>query len=367
MHPFLEEQFERIEKIVPGNRVRLQPIFEAIDRTMVEKSAAGSSHAHSESQSGDRRAAPDLFNDLLTHSPYCFCILVDGRIEVINIAGLNLGRPQSRQDVVGHSLFEFLDPDCVERARADLALVEKGETVLLREYQLRAPDGTTLPIEVSAGPAQYRDRPAVQVLYRELSTSRKAQVLLGKIVTGISKHTGREFLSQLLMNLGQSLHLQAALLATRDRQDPSVTRIAASWREDGREVPDCILPAEIFTAGGKDAKIQRGDLYRDMPGLLKLGLGDMQLMAAMPIDDRDGNRLGWLAAFGRHALEDVSLEVLALRIFAERAGAELERARAEALARESEQSFRTLMEAAEASGGDRPANTTAPGATKAGG
>lgn len=118
------------------------------------------------------------FRRMVELSPDCIGVHVDGTYVYVNQAFVALVGATSEAEVVGRTVFSFVDPSDHDDVRDRFAKLNAGESVpYLRETYLRM-DGSPLAVEVAALPLRYGSRDAVQVIVRDISDRVRAQEAL---------------------------------------------------------------------------------------------------------------------------------------------------------------------------------------------
>jgi PAS domain S-box-containing protein len=167
------------------------------------------------------------------------------------------------------------------------------------------------------------------------------------LVEGTARTTGEQFFQSLLRHLTAALDVSHAFVAEFTEVRTRVHTLA--YWADGR-IADNI---EFDLAGTPCEDVVRGSLChhpaavwqrfpRDVP-LKDMGI---ESYLGMPLADAAGEVLGHLAVFDERPMPPEPHRLFTFRIFAARAGAELERLRAEQRLRESEQRYRDLYDEA---------------------
>jgi PAS domain S-box-containing protein len=118
------------------------------------------------------------FRRMVERSPDCIGVHVDGTYVYVNEAFVQLLGARSGAEIVGRSMFAFVDPADREAVRERLVRLRAGESVPYRRQTYRRMDGSPLAVEVAALPLRYGRRDAVQVIARDISDRVRAQQAL---------------------------------------------------------------------------------------------------------------------------------------------------------------------------------------------
>jgi len=118
------------------------------------------------------------FRRMVELSPDCIGVHVDETYAYVNGAFVQLLGAKSEAEIVGRSVFDFIDPASQEEVRQQLAQVRAGESVPYFRETFRRTDGSPLDVEVAALPLRYGSRDAVQVIARDITEKVRAQQAL---------------------------------------------------------------------------------------------------------------------------------------------------------------------------------------------
>jgi len=169
---------------------------------------------------------------------------------------------------------------------------------------------------------------------------------LRSIVEGTASNTGQEFLQSLVRHLSDVLNVKYAFVA--EFLGDGRARTLAFWAVD--RIADDIewdlhgTPCEDVVKGALCH--HPTDVARKFPHDRPLIDWGIESYLGVPLKDRDGRSLGHLAVFDDRPMPPEPRRLAIFRIFAARAGAELERLRVEQKLRESERRYRDLYEEA---------------------
>jgi PAS domain S-box-containing protein len=121
------------------------------------------------------------YRELVENSPDAIAIYVEGKIVFVNKECLNLMRVDSSLDLLGKPVMQFIHPDyrdmIVERMKK--ASIDGASLPLAEEKFIRS-DGTTVDVEVKAMPIKYENKSAVQLIVRDITERKEAELLLQK-------------------------------------------------------------------------------------------------------------------------------------------------------------------------------------------
>ncbi|NIN67270.1 MAG: PAS domain S-box protein [Anaerolineae bacterium] len=132
----------------------------------------------------DREDADELlgaggvqYRRLVESSPYAMLVHYGGTIIFTNRAGANLLGASDPGEIVGRPVLDFIHPDRHEVVKARLDKVhEHGTELALVEDKLVRLDGSVVRVDAhSIFPFMYQDKPAIQVVAREITDTRRAE------------------------------------------------------------------------------------------------------------------------------------------------------------------------------------------------
>lgn len=118
----------------------------------------------------------ERYRSLVEYSPGAIVVHSRGKILYVNPAGVKLFNAPDSDAFSGKNLFDFIHPEFRDTA------IKRGEDTLrgvkyteLREEKFLRFDGQEIDVEVISAPIMYKDEPAVQVLFRDITKRKKAE------------------------------------------------------------------------------------------------------------------------------------------------------------------------------------------------
>jgi PAS domain S-box-containing protein len=118
------------------------------------------------------------FQRMVERSPDCIGVHVDGTYIYVNQAFVQLLGANNEAEIVGKTVYSFVDDEYHELVRARLSRLQAGESVPYIRQTYRRADGSPLHVEVAALPLRYGNHDAVQVIARDISDRVRAQEAL---------------------------------------------------------------------------------------------------------------------------------------------------------------------------------------------
>lgn len=116
------------------------------------------------------------YRELIDHSPHATVIHEAGRLVYVNPAAVRWIAATSADQLVGHSIAEFVQLASVPAFLVRLsALQHLGDASEPSEAVLTKFDGTTLVVEVISVLTRWEGRPAYQVIFRDISADRAVE------------------------------------------------------------------------------------------------------------------------------------------------------------------------------------------------
>lgn len=113
------------------------------------------------------------YEKLVELSPDAIVVSQADRIVFVNAAAAEMGCAGSAEEIIGTSLFDFIQPAYLDEAREQLERMSQGEGGVLRlEQQVGVLDGSVRDVEVMAARFDDGDPTAIQAILRDI-TERK--------------------------------------------------------------------------------------------------------------------------------------------------------------------------------------------------
>lgn len=233
-------------------------------------------------------------------------------------------------------------------ARLPALLEERQRTGRFRgELRFLRKDGTPFTGEVSS--AFYKDRSGslrASVIIRDVTERLRLDEALRAIAEGTAMVSGADFFRSLVLHLARAMQAKYAFIAECIDVSRLSVRTLAFWRGDsyGEDVTYAVAgtPCERVIAG--DVCYYPENIQALFPADHDLSTLNVESYFGIPLLDSSGEALGHLAVLDEKPMHRGQQEMAIMKIFAARAGAELQRKRVEDSLRESEERFRSGFE-----------------------
>lgn len=305
------------------------------------------------------KESEERYRVLVEFSPNSICVHRDGRLLYVNPAGVRLFGATDRAQLIGRSVLDFIHTDSLAVVTERIRQVRAGETAPLIEEKFVTVDGEVRDVEVTSIPIIYERAPAAQVIIRDITERKQGEALLAgekrlleMIATGVEL---KEILNALCLTVeGQrSGALASVLLLNPDGAHLDVVAgpsIPKEWSQQMEKLPIGPSAGSCGTAAYRGTPVIVSDIASDplwnvpehRASALKQGL---RASWSNPVLSSNGKVLGTFCMYYRQAqsptrqdLEQIELATHVVRIA-------IERDRAQAALRASEQLARGQVEA----------------------
>lgn len=122
------------------------------------------------------RESEERCRRLIELSPDGIAIHCEEKLVFINSAGAKLIGAAVPENVLGQRILDFIHPDDRETTRRQAKQVIAGQTTPSIEQRFIRLDGMIIDVEVTATPFTYREKPAIQVVFRDISARKQAEM-----------------------------------------------------------------------------------------------------------------------------------------------------------------------------------------------
>ena len=122
------------------------------------------------------RESEERYRQLVELSPDAVAVHCNGRLAYANPTCINLFGAASSEEVLGREVLDFVHSEFKDTVRQRIgAMLTQGTKSPLLEEKFVKLDGTTLEVEVAAGPFIYQGQPSVLVAFRDITERRKTE------------------------------------------------------------------------------------------------------------------------------------------------------------------------------------------------
>jgi diguanylate cyclase (GGDEF)-like protein/PAS domain S-box-containing protein len=221
------EPFERTFRRKDGSLVPMlmedRLLFDASGRPCGIRSALSDITARRRAQD-DLRESEERYRQLVELSPDAIAVHSDGIFVFVNSAAARLFGAKCPEELLGQRAIDFVHADSQEVVlERERRIQEDGSAVPLLEQKLVRLDGSPVDVEVAAMPLLYHDRPAVQIVVRDITERKQAEAQIRELayhdtLTGLPNRL--LFSDRLAMALAQAQRQQrkvAVLFIDLDR------------------------------------------------------------------------------------------------------------------------------------------------------
>ncbi len=299
-------------------------------------------------------ASEDRYRRLIELSPDGVAIHCDGHVVFCNESGVRMLGYDSADEIVGRPLLEFVHPDSVPLVLERMRLLVEGQPLPFVHEKLVRRDGSTLDAEVGSVPFSLNDKPAWQVVIRDISQRQKDLTLQSALyrIAQITAAVGdmRTVYAEVHRTIAELMTARNLYIALYDRE---TDRISFPYFVDEKEPK---APAPYAPGMGVTEKVLRSGepLLTSPPKFKSLReRGDVELVGHPSVDwmgaplKRGDQTFGVLAVQSydesvRYTEEDLKL----LAFVSRQVATALDRRQAEEALKESEARFRTLADTA---------------------
>ena len=192
------------------------------------------------------RESEHRYRMLVEHAPDAILVHQEGRIVLINNAGVRLFGAGAAADLIGRCVLDFVHPDylaCV-RQRIEGVIQEGQAAPLIAEKWVRL-DGAVVDVEVAGTPCTFAGRPAVQVVARDVTQQRQAEA-------------ARRESEALFESLIESLPFDVWARDMQDRCIAQNTTARLHWGDQrNRLLEDIPMPADILALWREHNRLAR--------------------------------------------------------------------------------------------------------------
>ncbi len=298
-------------------------------RTELDQAVAGRREREAE-----LRTSEEFKTRMIECSRDCIKVLdLDGRLLSMNAGGMETLEICDVAPFLGGSWIEFWHGPDREAARTAVAAARDGGMGRFTGYFETVENRKPKWFDVVVNPILGLDGKPESLLAvsRDVTDRKRSEDLFRTLSEATAAATGTGFFAALVRTLATALRVRYAFVTECSGAGENV-RMLAFWKGD--ELGDNL---EYSLAGSPCQAVIQGNVrfYPDrlterFPEDTGLVEWRAESFLGIPLVGHDGRVLGHLAILDDHPMSEASIEISILRIFADRAAAELERHRAQA-------------------------------------
>ena len=304
-------------------------------RAELETAAAGR-----RAQEAALRSSEEFKTRMIECSRDCIKVLdLDGRLLSMNAGGMESLEICDVLPFLGSHWVDFWHGADREAARGAVAAARNGGMGRFTGYFETVENRKPMWFDVVVNPILGIDGKPESLLAvsRDVTERKRSEDLFRRLSEATASATGAGFFEALVETLASALRVRYVFVTecasgdARDASDMSV-RTLAFWKGDGVaeniEYPLAGTPCRGVIQG--DVRFYPNRVAERFPEDTGLVEWRAESFLGIPLKGHDGRVLGHLAILDDRAMSEASIEISVLRIFADRAAAELERHRAQA-------------------------------------
>jgi PAS domain S-box-containing protein len=280
------------------------------------------------------RSSEEFKTRMIECSRDCIKVLdLEGRLVSMNAGGMETLEICDVAPFLGGSWIEFWHGADREAARVAVAAAREGGKGRFTGYFETVETRKPMWFDVVVNPILGLDGKPESLLAvsRDVTERKRSEDLFRTLSEGTATATGAGFFSALVETLATALRVRYVFVTECSAGDEDV-RMLAFWKADALgenlEYPLAGTPCQAVIQG--NIRFYPDRLAERFPEDAGLVEWRAESFLGIPLVGHDGRVLGHLAILDDRAMTEASIEIPVLRIFADRAAAELERHRAQA-------------------------------------
>ena len=248
-------------------------------------------------------------------------VMIDTNAQLAAILGYE------QRELIGRPVLDLVPPGSIDVVRGHI----RTDSPEPYEHDAIRKDGSIIRVEARGRTVPYGGRTIRMTAIRDITERRDAESRRRALIAGTAAVLGADFFRSLVRHLAAAFAVKCALVAELIPPDRTRCRALSAWAD--REY---MAPFEFDIDGTPTRHVVshgmahfRDDVTRAFPDdVILRDMGVVGYLGA-PLLDSAQQPLGVLAVFHDRPLELTDAQVFMMTIFAARAGAELERVRAD--------------------------------------
>lgn len=149
------------------------------------------------------RESEERYRNLAENSPNAIVVHCEGKIVYVNNQAVNLLGGKAEKDFIGIPATEFVHQDYSDLVKKKINLIYSQKDVSLVEEKFVRFDGRVIDVEVASVAVNYKGKPASQVVFRDITSRKRAEVvqdLLYKISNAVFTAEDSDELFEIIRN-----------------------------------------------------------------------------------------------------------------------------------------------------------------------
>ena len=122
----------------------------------------------------------ERYRNLIEMSPEAIAVHQQGKFVYVNPSGEKLIGAQTHQDLIGKPILDIVHPAYRESVIKRIRQTVNGDKASLTEEKFIKFDGAPIDVEVTAIPFTYQGKPATQVVVRDITEQKQAEIALAE-------------------------------------------------------------------------------------------------------------------------------------------------------------------------------------------
>jgi PAS domain S-box-containing protein len=243
-------------------------------------------------------------------------------------------------------VFERIHPDDVEPMRAMTRSIAERRDATSLSFRIIRPDGEVRHLR-STSENEYDVQGNIiarKGTVQDVTDIQTVEQILRRLVEGTSRHVGDDYFAALSRQLANTLNVAMVVIGEFDASAEPACNVLAGWEGSGpttiRRYTLKHTPCELVQS--RDCVYYADHVAEAFPNDARLRDASMRSYLAVPLVTIHGVHVGQLAVLDRKPMPAREPAESIIRIFAARAGAELERLNAERQLRSNQQRLELL-------------------------
>lgn len=248
-------------------------------------------------------------------------VIVDANPQFESMLGYGPG------ELIGKRVLDLTAPASV----ASVLRAIRVKSTAPNEFQAVRKDGSVITVETRAQTVLYRGQSVRMTAVRDITEHARLAEHRRALVAGTAGVAGQHFFRSLVKHLARALDARCAFVAELIEPGNDRLNTLSAWDDDDHvSIGDAALSSTVMAdviAGG--LRFYDGESAARLQNDALLSEFDVSSCAAISLQDAAGHSIGVLGVAGDRLLQVDDNLVSTLRIFAARAGVEIERIRGE--------------------------------------